>query len=214
MQSGELVDWNDDRGFGFIQGADGQRYFVHISAIGRINTRPRHGDRVSFTPHRDAAGRPQARSVAISGANPRHNRDVDRHGLPERPAQTMIGDWRLLASLLLLGLLATGFLLGRLPPSVPIFYAIMSVASLANYRLDKHFARRREWRTSEAVLLSLDLACGIIGGLLGQAWFRHKTMKRSYAFMTLILVLVHALWLAGLASGRISIAGPLTLFGG
>lgn len=40
MLSGELVQWNDERGFGFIAGGDGKRYFVHISSIDRIANRP------------------------------------------------------------------------------------------------------------------------------------------------------------------------------
>ncbi|QYO76891.1 cold-shock protein [Devosia salina] len=35
-ETGQLVQWNDERGFGFIEGSDGGRHFVHISAIGRI----------------------------------------------------------------------------------------------------------------------------------------------------------------------------------
>ncbi|MDB5536778.1 MAG: cold-shock protein, partial [Devosia sp.] len=46
---GELIEWNDERGFGFIRPDGGnERLFVHISQIGRIATRPQLGDRVSY----------------------------------------------------------------------------------------------------------------------------------------------------------------------
>ncbi|NGP16769.1 cold-shock protein [Devosia aurantiaca] len=68
--SGELVQWNDERGFGFIAGDDGVRYFVHITSIARIVNRPRAGDRVTFTSSKDREGRLQAMMVAIAGAIP------------------------------------------------------------------------------------------------------------------------------------------------
>lgn len=45
---GEISEWRDDRGFGFITPVGGgERVFVHISAFGR-GRRPRLGDLVSF----------------------------------------------------------------------------------------------------------------------------------------------------------------------
>ena len=99
-QSGELVQWNDARGFGFIAGDDGVRYFVHISSIARIINRPRAGDRVRFSPVYDRQGRPNARAVAINGANPRPTRETLQRGLPvEKPPL----DWRMpLAGMMIL----------------------------------------------------------------------------------------------------------------
>lgn len=55
-RSGELVQWNDGRGFGFIRDNDGERYFVHISEIRKVETRPQQGARVSFDPGWPATG--------------------------------------------------------------------------------------------------------------------------------------------------------------
>lgn len=202
MLRGQLTQWNDDRGFGFIAGDDGQRYFVHISEISRINTRPRQGDEVTFKSGRGRDGRPQAQSVKIAGANPRATREILQRGAA--PKSTGL-DWRLPVALGLAALLAAGFLLGGISWELPAIYAVMGLVSLLNYRLDKHFAETGQWRTSEATLLTIDLCCGIIGGLVAQALFRHKTRKASYVATTWVLVLVHALWLGGLAFGFIQI---------
>lgn len=134
-ETGQLVQWNDERGFGFIEGSDGRRHFVHISAIGRIATRPRVGDRVNFVPGLAADGRPQAKGVRIVGANPVGTADARRRGA------TSTGlDWRLAGVLLLLVLMATGALLDRLPWALLAGYMAIGVVSITAYRLDKSFA--------------------------------------------------------------------------
>ena len=200
MQAGELVQWNDERGFGFILAADGQRYFVHISQVGRIATRPRIGDRVSFVPGKGDDGRLQARQVAIAGANSRPSREVLERGLPSRS-----GDfgWRGPLALAMVATAASGALLGTLPWPLALLYLVAGTISFCLYGADKAFAESDQWRISEAMLLTVDLCFGIVGGLIGQAFFRHKTRKPGYVATTLLLAGVHALWLCGLAAGLI-----------
>ena len=46
-QQGQLVQWNDERGFGFITGDDGQDVYVHSSSIqGGVTLAP--GDVVEY----------------------------------------------------------------------------------------------------------------------------------------------------------------------
>lgn len=46
---GNLIKWNDDRGFGFIAPSQGHdEIFVHISAFPRDGTRPHIGEISSF----------------------------------------------------------------------------------------------------------------------------------------------------------------------
>lgn len=198
--SGELVQWNDERGFGFIAGSDGKRYFVHISSIGRIANRPHMGDLVAFAPGIGRDGRPAAQNVAIRGANPRPTAAALRRGLPVERAPL---DWRLPLALLLAGLVVAANLLGRLPWELTLAYSAMGVLSFGLYGMDKSFAEAQKWRVSERTLLAVDFCLGIIGGLIGQALFRHKTRKRSYIGTTLLIALVHLLWIGGFASGLI-----------
>jgi len=53
---GMLVEWNDDRGFGFIEPADGgSRVFCHIKAFEVRVRRPIAGDRVTYEVTKGAA---------------------------------------------------------------------------------------------------------------------------------------------------------------
>lgn len=86
---GRIIQWNDERGFGFIEpAAGGDRLFVHISAFGpgdrHANVRPKLGERVSFEVEIDAKGRKQARRISrpdgpaalhSSTLSPRQGRD-------------------------------------------------------------------------------------------------------------------------------------------
>jgi uncharacterized membrane protein YsdA (DUF1294 family)/cold shock CspA family protein len=207
-QSGRLVQWNDDRGFGFVEGADGQRLFVHVSSIDRIATRPRVNDSVTFVPGRGPDGRPQARSVRILGANPAPAAAVRRRGSVERREAL---DWRIPAAFVLALLLLAGLVLERIGWPVVLAYGGMGLVSFLAYRADKTFAETGHWRISEVTLLALDLCLGVIGGLLGQALSRHKTRKQSYVAATVLITMVHLLWLVGFASGLIDAGDILSL---
>lgn len=81
---GRLMQWNDERGFGFIEPAQGgAQLFVHVSAFARgdrrADGRPQMGERVSFEVVVDAQGRKQARHVVRSDAVARSALTGDRH---------------------------------------------------------------------------------------------------------------------------------------
>ena len=65
---GRVVQWNDARGFGFVEtNGGGPRVFLHISELSRRGRRPVVGELVTYEIENDAKGRPQARSVAYVG---------------------------------------------------------------------------------------------------------------------------------------------------
>ncbi|MDB5588720.1 MAG: hypothetical protein JWP26_3690 [Devosia sp.] len=212
---GELIEWNDERGFGFIRPDGGnERLFVHISQIGRIATRPQLGDRVSYVIGRGRDGGPAAVSVSIWGANPVKGRALAR-GTEASPSPAASGyQSRTYFGLILLVLLGIGWLTGSIPMALAAVYLVMSAASAWLYYRDKQSAAAGEWRTSEDMLHGIDLAFGIIGGLVAQQIFRHKTAKRGFAAITYVIAAVHGLWLAGLVSGRISLAELANLIPG
>ncbi len=199
MPQGELVQWKDSRGFGFIRATDGQRYFVHISNIGRISTRPREGDLVSFAAGKSRDGRLEARSVAIQGANPKPSAEALKRGVEP---SVNIG-WRFILAGLLALALVSGVLLGHVPWLLIGLYAVMGLISFLLYGSDKRFAEQRRWRISEATLLGIDLCFGIMGGLIGQQVYRHKTRKQAYVATTLLIASAHLLCLGALALGFI-----------
>ena len=57
-----------------------------------------------------------------------------------------------------------------------IFLAVMSLAALIVYGVDKLKARGGYWRISEAALLSLGFFGGAAGALLGMKLWHHKTL--------------------------------------
>lgn len=200
MIKGELVEWNDDRGFGFIRvDGSGDRVFLHIRSITRIANRPRIGDRLTFRLGKGRDGRPAAVGAAIVGANPVDGRAAKR-GLPPSPAQPLPDRVSLrlgVASLLAL-LACAAVWLGGTTSWLLVLYLGVGVVSIATYWVDKNAAESGRWRTPEKSLHAIDLAGGIIGGLVAQALLRHKTSKPDYALITFGIALLHAFALCAL----------------
>ncbi|MBN3958570.1 cold shock domain-containing protein [Nostoc sp. NMS8] len=49
LHKGQLIRWNDNRGFGFIQPDDGsQEVFLHITALKDVNHRPQVDDFICY----------------------------------------------------------------------------------------------------------------------------------------------------------------------
>lgn len=205
-QHGELVQWNDERGFGFIAGDDGERSFVHISDIGRIATRPCAGDRVSFTLGRGSDGRPAAKEVRIAGANPL-NLEARRRGAPAPAAPGIGGRWVTAGFIVLLALV--DWLVGRAPVWLPVVYLVLGLVSIAVYWFDKRAAEADRWRVSEKSLHLIDAIGGIAGGLVAQQLLRHKTSKQSFIVVTVLIAVAHVAVLASLGLGWWDLANAL-----
>lgn len=199
-QNGELVQWNDERGFGFIAGDDGERRFVHISDIGRIATRPRAGDRVSFTVGRGSDGRLAAKSVKIAGANPL-NPEAKRRGAPLPAATTSSIGVRGVSAAVIVLLAFADHLLGRAPVWLPIAYLVLGVVSILVYWFDKSAAEAERWRVRETSLHVIDAIGGIAGGLIAQQLLRHKTSKQSFIVATALIAIGHVAVLATVGLG-------------
>ncbi len=75
-------------------------------------------------------------------------------------------------------------------------YAVMGVATLIAYRMDKVAALRGQWRISEATLHTMELCFGWPGAWLAQKLFRHKCSKTSYQVEFWIVVVLNlvAVW--------------------
>jgi cold shock CspA family protein len=86
---GNLVRWNDDRGFGFIAPAQGTgEIFVHISQFPRDGVRPTPGELLSFETETGKDGKTRAVRVMRAGQRPPSrrshaaNRNSDRQPGP------------------------------------------------------------------------------------------------------------------------------------
>ena len=199
-RSGELVQWNNKSGYGFVRDADGRDYYVHISKVSGEG-RPRLGDKVSFETTTGRKGRPAAIDVTIAqpAAGPpptlreviQPASHVSRYQLGLRTAAATM--------MTLLILWAIGNHEDRI--WLAVVYAVMGTASALLYRFDKLYALTGSYRVSEANLHLVDLCFGIIGGLAAQEVYRHKTVKPRFVATTWSIALLHTLGLAALAFG-------------
>jgi cold shock CspA family protein len=67
---GQLVKWNDDRGFGFIKpSTGGKEIFLHISALGSAALRPKIGDTIFYELVTGGDGKTRAANASIQGVS-------------------------------------------------------------------------------------------------------------------------------------------------
>jgi uncharacterized membrane protein YsdA (DUF1294 family)/cold shock CspA family protein len=195
-ETGVLVDWRDDRGFGFIRrpGSAGKIY-VHMKSIGKSVDRPKHGDRLEYTVGKDKTGRPVALDVIFV-------RDTPPPPSPPRPMvdthshapHTVMGvATRVVGAAVILALLSANVITEHLPVWIAALYLIGGVGSFLLYRQDKLAAVGHGWRKPEIRLQLLDLTFGIVGGLFAQHVFRHKTYKPDFVSITALIAALHIL---------------------
>ena len=168
-RQGQVSDWDDQRGFGFITPVDGgARVFVHVSALPR-GRRPSVGDAVTFAEARDDRNR--LRATGVQPVEPERRRGpAGRRGLA-RPVALAVAFLALLAAL---------GALDRVGVAVALLYAALSVVSFGLYAADKSAAQRGAWRVRESTLHIADLLGGWPGGLVARHAFRHKTRKQPF----------------------------------
>ena len=188
---GRIVEWNDDKGFGFVSpnGRD-ERAFLHIKAFTRRSRRPAWNELVTFSMVRDAKGRLRAEEVAfvVLGTNPAASRGH--------------GNWRVVVASLFLALNATMYATSRIPVEIVGIYFAASVVTFFAYVLDKSAARKGGQRTPESTLQFLSLIGGWPGGLVGQQVLRHKTRKTSFQITFWFMVATNIVALAFLLSSQ------------
>jgi uncharacterized membrane protein YsdA (DUF1294 family)/cold shock CspA family protein len=213
-QSGRLKNWNDAKGFGFIQPElGGAAVFVHISAM-RGEQRPQLGEQVLFVVSNDASGRLRAEHMRLPGLC------LDRPAIRRKPAAARVKPTAaaprtktrspqaptsaiqhlgfkllLLAALSVLPvcgalqlLLAHGFI-GALG-----LYPVVSLVSFCQYWNDKNSAQKGRWRTAENTLQVTALLGGWPGALVAQQVFRHKTRKLEFQLPFWLIILAHQLF--------------------
>lgn len=174
---GKISEWNDARGFGFVQpNGGGERCFVHIRAFAARDRRPVLGDVITYDVENDAQGRRNAVAVRFAqgrdGRRPAARAAVRGAG-PDRLPRAAI------ALVFLAGLVAVA-LWKHWPMWVPGIYLVLSVVTFAWYWHDKSAAQNDRQRTPESTLQGLALLGGWPGALMAQAVLRHKNRKASF----------------------------------
>ncbi|QIR13407.1 excalibur calcium-binding domain-containing protein [Shewanella aestuarii] len=70
MEKGNLVRWNDDKGFGFIKptmNSDKTDVFIHISELKHMARKPKVGDEILFLREQQPDGKVKAIKASIEG---------------------------------------------------------------------------------------------------------------------------------------------------
>jgi uncharacterized membrane protein YsdA (DUF1294 family)/cold shock CspA family protein len=174
FRDGVITIWKDDRGFGFIEPADGgARIFVNVNDFALGLPRPAVGDPVRFTTVIDPNGKPRAVSVSPPGMTAL-TAPIPRVRLR---APELLGWIAVVVFILLLVALTVFF---ALPIWVGIAYVVLSLGCFTAYAVDKSAAVTGGWRVSEARLLALGLIGGWPGAVVAQRVLRHKTRKPAF----------------------------------
>ena len=197
LNKGQLATWKDDRGFGFIQPADGsQEVFLHISELQDSTRRPQIGDTIYYYAVAED-GKVRACNAFILGARskPTSTSSSNRAASNGAPPFPFLGLEVLLLSILpLVGSLHFAWTTAN--PLPLILYPGMSLLTFALYADDKSRAKRGNWRISEKTLHLCELAGGWLGGFVAQRRLRHKSSKESYQFEFWAIVTLHYIaWL-------------------
>jgi uncharacterized membrane protein YsdA (DUF1294 family)/cold shock CspA family protein len=175
MPTGQITDWNSDRGFGFLE-SDGRRIFLHAKDFAEHYKVPEVGDRVSFKMGVDKQGRPCAQKAV----------HVNEGGRITSEALF------LLAFLIGAPICALVRLADRIPGSVLAIYAVtLPSLTYAVYAWDKHRARKKGQREPEAWLHLLEFLGGWPGAFVAQRHIRHKCSKASYQLVFWLIVASH-----------------------
>ena len=171
--AGRIVEWNDARGFGFIEpNGGGDRAFVHVRALPR-GRRPLDGMRVTYSVQRDERQRLTAIDVRLANAaSVKSHADAAPTRLPRK--------WIGVAALTFLALAVWQ---QKMPMPVLWTYGAMSLVALIVYSADKSRAQRDAWRTPESTLHFVALVGGWPGALVAQDLFRHKRSKAEFQWM-------------------------------
>lgn len=177
---GLVKTWNDDRGFGFLEPAQGgQELFVHIKAFPTSFGRPTIGTKVTFEVEPGTDGKKRAVKVQLLTALKSATQFATKRGPATKKWET--------SSIIALAILAITYLVStvawKLPLLVGAAYIGMSVICAGFYWHDKNAARSGEWRTSEGTLIALGMLCGWPGAIVAQQLLRHKTTKPSFRVM-------------------------------
>ncbi|XZG68965.1 DUF1294 domain-containing protein [Chitinibacteraceae bacterium HSL-7] len=181
VQEGVLRDWNDERGFGFVETRNGERYFLHISVIKRAtNARPASGLSVHFEGGIDDSGRKVVRRAAVGTLA---NKPVSRSKRSGKAGYDLADVVAGAAAVMVVPL--------SLKLGLPVLYWMLGASALAFllYWHDKRQAQAGGWRTPEARLHLVALLGGWPGAWSAQRLFRHKSSKSSFRWVFIFTVL-------------------------
>lgn len=178
MLTGRIIDWNPDRGFGFVD-CDGHRLFLHMRDFAKRHKLPEVGDAIRFELGKDKQGRPCAQKAE-------HVNDGGR-----------LTSEAIIFLVLLMGAPICAIVRlsrGISPAYVVSYWLVISVVTYFVYAWDKRRARAKGQREPERMLHLLGFLGGWPGAFVAQRRLRHKCAKVSYQIVFWMIVTIHQLF--------------------
>lgn len=178
---GKITNWNDDKGFGFVEpNGGGDRAFVHIKSFSKPARRPTDGDVIVYNLVQEKDGRYKAAKVTFPTSIKSTNKPKSND--------------RKLGSGFTIGFcffLVSATILGKLPIQILAIYAVASILAFLAYALDKSAAKNNRWRTQESTLHLFGVVGGWPGAFYAQNKLRHKSSKSEFKFIFWVTAIVN-----------------------
>ena len=195
-QQGTIKQWQDDKGFGFIETETGESVFFHVSDF-KAQRRPTVGETVVFAVGQDNQGRAQAKQVQelafVQQKMTQKNHQIrQRNQRKSQQAQFESGQKkRLLMGATFYGILLLLAAMQKLPWLIVVWYVLIGGVTFFMYAKDKKAAQNNQWRTPESTLHLLSIAGGWVGAMVAQTYLRHKSQKAEFRMMYYLTVIIN-----------------------
>ena len=185
---GKIINWNDDKGFGFVEpNGGGTRSFVHIKSFNKLSRRPLDGDLIIYEQIKEKNGKHKAVNIGLVS-----DRQIQKTSLKK---SSTLGKSILLTFCVFI---SVAFFLDLIPIKILYAYIALSILTFVIYAFDKSAAKNGRWRTSESQLHLLSLIGGWPGAFFAQSKLRHKSSKKEFqqVYWTTVMINICAFgWL-------------------
>jgi uncharacterized membrane protein YsdA (DUF1294 family)/cold shock CspA family protein len=170
---GRVIDWNDDKGFGFLRTAElPNDVFFHIKDVKDKRHDIAVGRKADFEVTKGRDGKSRAIKVRL-----------------QAPALSWVFSVPVIATILA-PFIGAALVFNRYPYLL-LIALLVSVITFYLFRWDKRQAQINGRRVAEFQLHLWELMGGWPGSLLAQRLYRHKIRKRSYQVKYWLMVSLH-----------------------
>ena len=178
---GRLVEWFDDKGYGFIQPNDSSkdRVFLHIKDFARQGPRPITGCALENVVQLDGQGRYKAKQVTYLKASQTQKKSHQQPKPQKNKSANNLQPMQI-ACVTYIVIIALMTISGVLNSMVLLFISIINALTYWMYAQDKEAAQSGNRRVPENTLHTLAFLGGWPAAWLAQQRLRHKTQKQPF----------------------------------
>lgn len=199
---GRLVEWFDEKGYGFIQPNDltKDRVFLHIKDFSKPGPRPIIGCALEYTVTVDHRSRYRALNVIYLKANQiqkKHQQYQESKVTSYAPSRLKSMQILCVIYIILIVILV---LVGLLKGSILLLLILINVITYWCYAQDKEAAQLGNRRIPEQSLHILSFLGGWPAAYLAQQKLRHKTQKQTFKKVYLCTIAFNILLIVWLIS--------------